>query len=698
MSQDYLLKSLSIICRLHGKNQTPEALKVGLPIKDGLMSLDLISRAMGNVNILVKERFTKNYKLPTHITPALLVLKEGRYCILVDMDVKNRVASVIYPHTNEVNIQSVSLKSIFDEFSGTYFIFKNEYEFDSRAPNILSTNKKHWFWSTIWLSKVIYRDVLIASLFINLFALAMPIFTRVVYDKVLPNYAFDTLWVVSFGLILVLLSDLVLKSLRSYFIDVAGKKSDVILSSRLFSKVLGIKLEAKPISTGAFAKHIQEFEYVRDFITSASITALIDLPFGILFLVMIWFMGGELVLVPLVGTFLLLGYSTIVQHKLRATIEESNRLSTQKNAVLIEALVGIEGIKSQSTETVFQGQWEESIVHSANWNIKSKNITDTLYNISSFLQQVINVGIIIFGIYLISVEELTMGGLIAATMLSSRAVAPLVQIAILSTKYNQAKSSLKVIEEIMLLPDEQELGKHYISHPIIQGKIDVENLSFSYQNSNTPVLDNISLSIRPGEKVALLGHIGSGKSTFLKLLMGLYEPSEGTLKIDNVNVKQLQRADIRKNIGYAAQEPTLFFGSIRKNISIANPLIENKEILKAANRSGLLSFIQHDDEGLERLVGEQGQLLSGGQKQCIALARAFLGEPNVILLDEPTSAIDLNTETHIKKEISKLKDKTIIITTHKSSLLDIVDRIIVFDKGRIVADGDKGKIMNNTSK
>ncbi|ELI1813050.1 type I secretion system permease/ATPase, partial [Vibrio fluvialis] len=539
------------------------------------------------------------------------------------------------------------LAELAERYIGRYFMVKKQFRFDERSPEVLKTRHGHWFWGTIWQSKRIYRDVLVASVLINLFAIAAPMFTRLVYDKVVPNLAFETLWVLASGVFIIFLFDLTLKLLRNYFIDVAGKKSDILISSKLFAKVMGIRMESRPPSVGAFARHLQEFESIREFFTSATIASLIDLPFALLFLTLIWLMAGNLVLVPVAGVVILIVYSLLIQAPLRRAIEEGSRLASQKYANLIESLAGLETLKLFGAQSQFQYRWEEAVAHMANWNIKSRRITDGIQNTAGFVQQSSNVGMIILGVYLIAEGDLTMGGLIAATMLSGRAIGPLVQLSLLSTRYNQAKSSLTIIEQVMAMPDEQEEGKRYIHRPMIQGKIELDKVTFHYPNSPVASIRDLSLTINPGEKVAIIGRIGSGKTTLERLIMGLYQPTEGHVRIDDTDIQQLHHIDVRRNIGCVPQESVLFYGTIRDNITLGRPLADDRDVMDAANRAGVTVFTQQDPAGLERQVGEGGLLLSGGQRQAVAIARALLGRPPVLLMDEPTSAMDNRSELQI---------------------------------------------------
>ncbi|ENF8746439.1 type I secretion system permease/ATPase [Vibrio fluvialis] len=693
--QDTLLNALIYVSRYYGLANSPEALVNGLPLSDGKLTPFLFPRAAERAGLVAKENRSALQAIPHLVFPVVLLLKSGEACVLSSINEEKQEAEIVTAESGMVPV-AYPLAELAERYIGRYFMVKKQFRFDERSPEVLKTRHGHWFWGTIWQSKRIYRDVLVASVLINLFAIAAPMFTRLVYDKVVPNLAFETLWVLASGVFIIFLFDLTLKLLRNYFIDVAGKKSDILISSKLFAKVMGIRMESRPPSVGAFARHLQEFESIREFFTSATIASLIDLPFALLFLTLIWLMAGNLVLVPVTGVVILIVYSLLIQAPLRRAIEEGSRLASQKYANLIESLAGLETLKLFGAQSQFQYRWEEAVAHMANWNIKSRRITDGIQNTAGFVQQSSNVGMIILGVYLIAEGDLTMGGLIAATMLSGRAIGPLVQLSLLSTRYNQAKSSLTIIEQVMAMPDEQEEGKRYIHRPMIQGKIELDKVTFHYPNSPVASIRDLSLTINPGEKVAIIGRIGSGKTTLERLIMGLYQPTEGHVRIDDTDIQQLHHIDVRRNIGCVPQESVLFYGTIRDNITLGRPLADDRDVMDAANRAGVTVFTQQDPAGLERQVGEGGLLLSGGQRQAVAIARALLGRPPVLLMDEPTSAMDNRSELQIKHQLSQLTpSETLVLITHKTTMLDVVDRVIVMEKGCIIADGPKEMVLND---
>ncbi|HAS8247008.1 TPA: type I secretion system permease/ATPase [Vibrio vulnificus] len=693
--KDPLLNSLIYVSRYYGLANSPDALINGLPLSDGKLTPFLLPRSAERAGLVAKENRAELSEISSLVLPAILLLKGGDSCVLISVNKEAGEAEITTLESGMVPVL-IPLEELQQQYTGRYFLVKKQFRYDERSPEILKTREGHWFWSTLWQSKHIYRDVLIASILINLFAIAAPMFTRIVYDKVVPNLAFETLWVLASGIFVVFLFDFILKMLRNYFIDVAGKKSDILISSKLFSKVMGIRMESKPPSVGAFARHLQEFESIREFFTSATVSALIDLPFALLFLLLIWLMAGDLVYVPIAGVVILMIHSALIQGPLRRSIEEGSRLASQKYANLIESLAGLETVKLFSAQGQFQYRWEEAVAHMANWNIKTRRLTDSIQNAAGFVQQSANVAMIILGVYLISNGDLTMGGLIAATMLSGKAIGPLVQLSLLSTRYNQAKSSMTIINQVMEMPDEQEEGKRYIHRPMVQGKVELDRVTFHYPDAPIASIRDLSITINPGEKVAIIGRIGSGKTTLERLIMGLYKPTEGHVRIDDTDIQQLHHVDIRRNIGCVPQDSNLFFGTIRENITLGRPLVDDRDVLDAANRAGVTAFTQADPAGLERQVGEGGAMLSGGQRQAVSIARAFLGRPPVLLMDEPTSAMDNRSEMQIKYQLSQLKpSETLILITHKTSMLDVVDRVIVMEKGSVIADGPKAQVLSD---
>lgn len=688
-----LLECLLFMSQHYGMANTREALTAGLPLKDGMLTPELFPRAAHRAGFVVDYFASSLEVIPTLLLPCILLMKDGRSAVLISVD-KDASQAVLFVPVGSVGQQTIPFAVLENEFSGHGFYIKRRLQFDDRAPEVLKPREGHWFWSTLLESLPIYKDVLIASILINVFAVASPIFIMNVYDKIVPNLAFDSLWVLAIGVSLIFSFDLIIRQLRSYFIDIAGKKSDLLLSAKIFSKVLGIRLESRPNSTGAFARHLHEFESIREFFTSATVSALIDLPFAFLFLLVIWIFAGVLAVVPLIAIIIMIVYSLYIQAPLRHSIEESSRLAAQKYATVIEALAGLESVKIHNAEGQFQHRWEQAVSHMANVGIETRKITNMVGGLASYVQQMTMVAIVVLGVYEISEGNLSMGGMIAAVMLSGRAIGPLIQLSVLSTRYNQAKSALLLLENIMQSPSEREDDRHYLDYDRLSGRIELDDVSFNYPDIEQAALKHVTLNIQPGEKIAIIGRIGAGKTTLEKLILGLYKPIEGAVRLDGFELPQLHPSTVRNNIGCVPQDFSLFYGTIRQNIQLGHPHATDAQILRAAQRAGVSQFTNHDPNGLERQVGESGRNLSGGQRQSIALARAMLLDPPILILDEPTANMDNRSESIVKRELANLPaDTTMLLITHRTSMLDIVNRIIVLEQGMVVADGPRDLVL-----
>lgn len=689
-----LLDCLVLLSKIFNNPYTADGISAGLPITDNAMTPDLFQRASKRIGI--SSRYVKRdlKKIPDMVLPAVLLLRGKQACILVEIDSEKGIAKILQPESGEGEVV-MPLSKLDDDYTGYCFFVRPLYQFDKRADKKATPDnkKKHWFWGTISGSWRIYRDVFIASLLINIFAVASPLFVMNVYDRVVPNNAFDTLWVLAIGAVVVYLFDFILRMLRAYFIDIAGKKSDILISASIFSKVSNITMASRPKSVGAFAKNLQEFESIRDFITSASITTLVDIPFMFLIIGVIWLIGGPVGYIPMITVALILLYSMIIQIPLKRSIEEGQKTASQKNAVLVESLFNAESVKLNNAEGVFQKQWESAVGNIADWGVKTRQLSQSSSSFAMVAQQLTTVIIVIVGVYQISEGLMSMGALVAAVMLTGRALAPMAQVASLATRYNQAKSALTALNEIMASPVENPDNVKFVHRPLFKGEFQFDAVSFGYPDQEQDAVSAINFTIKQGEKVAIIGRIGSGKSTLGKLMTGLYTPNEGAIRIDGVDLRQVNPTDLRRNVGSVSQDVSLFYGSIKDNIVMGVPYMEDDAILRAAELSGVSEFANRKPNGLDSIVGERGLLLSGGQRQSVAIARALLFDPPILILDEPTASMDNTTESRMKRRLMEgVKDKTLILITHKASMLDMVDRIIVMDNGRLIADGPKAQV------
>ncbi len=690
---DPLLGGLILIARTHGLNLTADSARAGLPLEDGRLSPGLVDRAARRAGMTTRTVTREPRALKEELLPALLLLDNHEAWVLVGWNEDKSVARVVDPEVGDAVIE-VPLDRLKARYLGRAIYVRPEFRLDARAPRVSKEDKGHWFWRVIRENRPLYRDVLVAAVMINLFALAMPLFVLNVYDRVVPNHATETLFMFAAGVVIVLIADLVLRTMRSHFVDKAAMRADVKLSSHIMERVLGLRMEHRPASVGSFASNIGAFESVRSFISSATIIAFVDLPFALLFIAIIALIAWPLAVPVVIGALVLLLYATAIHRKLHALAEESYRVAAQRNSTLVESLAGAETLKALSAEGRVQATWERSTAHLARTSAQNRLLTASVTHTALWAQHTVGVAIIVLGVFLLMEGDLSMGGLIAAYLISSRAMAPISQTAGLLMQYHQASTALGSLNEIMTLPVERPPESNFLSRDRFEGAIEFRNVDFAYPEQPNPALRNVSLRIQPGEHVAILGRVGSGKSTLAKLIMGLYQPTGGAVMVDGIDVRQLDPAELRRSLGYVGQEVTLFYGSLRENLVASDPLASDEAIRKAIGISGIEDLINTHPQGIDMQVGERGGRLSGGQKQSVGVARAVLHEPNMLLLDEPTSSMDNSTEQAMKRRLAEfMEGRTAVIVTHRTSLLELVDRIIVLDQGRVVADGPKDQVV-----
>jgi len=692
-----LMDCLLLVAHLEGRTTSKASVSSGLPLEDGKLPVVMFNRAANRAGLASTMLSRELDDIPVEVLPAILILKSGEAVVLTDINHEQKIAIILNSNTHLPN--QIDYEQLKEQYAGHVFYLRPMQQFDSRTPKIYKEGHEHWFWGALKGSWKIYRDVLIASFLINLFVLAQPLFVMNVYDRVVPNNAVETLWALAIGVVIVYVFDLALKMLRAYMVELAAKRTDVVLSAQLFEKVLNLKMMARPNSTGAFASRLHDFDMLRNFVTSSTMLTLIDLPFVVVFLAFMAYLGGWLVFVPIVIFPIAVYIGLHAQKKLRPTIENVMRGSAKKSATLVESLVGVEAIKTMCAESQVQRSWEQAVGYVSQWSLQSRLISNSALQGVQFLQQIAMVAIVVWGVYLISAQNLTLGGLIACVILNGRALAPLSQVANLLVSYDHAEATLKSLDEVMALPVEREQDKRYLHRPVFDGDLSLKQVTFRYLEQPAAALENVSLNIKAGEKVAIIGRIGSGKSTLAKMLIRLYEPDNGAVTIDGFDAQQLDPADLRSNIGYVAQNETLFFGTVRDNITYGLTGVADEDVVEAARKAGILGFVNSHPLGFEMPVGERGETLSGGQRSAIAMARVFLRNPRVLIMDEPTSAMDQGTEEYMRQQLkSEFSSSTLVLITHKMNMLDLVDRLIVMDRGAIVADGPKGEVLDALKK
>ena len=674
----------------YGRAKSARALTSGLAYNGHSMHPDLFTEAAQRLGLrtqIVKK--AKITDISEAVLPAVLILQGKRACVLLS----GSTAPEIYdPATGQK--KQVKLRELQQDYAGYCILTQALPEFTNPYAAASEEDHRHWFWSLVNQNKGIFAMVLLGAVFINLFGLASPLFIMNVYDRVIPNNAIETGWALGIGALVVFVFDLIMRSLRAYLLDLAGRRVDVIATRRIYDQVLNMRLCERPKSSGAFANMLRDFDSVRDFFTSATITALVDLPFTLFFLFIIYKLGGPIafILLGLLGAVLVIGL--ILQVPLKALVRKAARSAESKHGMLVETIHGLETIKAIGADGAFRARYGALVGENAAYGQSSRMVSGLGINAATFIQQIASVVIVLSGMYLVADGALTVGGLIACVILSGRALAPVGQIANLLTRYHQASGALATLDSIMNKPVERPASRNFLHRPDIKGKITFDQVGFEYPGVKRAVLDKVSFTINPGERVAIIGRIGSGKSTTARLMMGLYEPTAGHILADDTDYQQIDPADLRRSLAYIAQDVVLFTGSVRDNIAASCPSASEEDILAAAKAAGVHEFVSRHPMGYDAPVGEHGEGLSGGQRQAIALARAMLIKPKVLICDEPTNAMDMQAEIAFKSYVeNEIEGKTFILITHKHTMLEMVDRLILLDQGRLIMDGPREEVV-----
>lgn len=701
-SGDPLLEALLWLCRHHGVERSRVSLLNGVALNGPMTAPQAVSLMQSaGFNAAVVRRPPS--KILALLMPVVLLLKNGDACIItrrVSMRSKRAGGAryeVIMPGADN-QVCTASEEELLPEYSGYALLATLKHGAKHAVPKESREEAPHWLWHNIRRYFPYYRAAMFAALLSNVLMLMTGLFTSVVYDKVIPNGAMATLWSLGIGAFIAIGFDMAARQLRSYLIDIAGKKSDQALGNLIFKQALSIRLEHKPNSSGSFAHRLAQIEVVREFMTSASASALTDLPFIFLFMFMTWLVAGQLALVLLIAVPTIFLMTWGIQRALRKIMRANMNQHADLHGLLVEAVEGLEDLRAAGAQGHFLSRYEESNAAAASSSLKSRSVGAWTNNLSMVIQQLITVVMLVWGAHLIQDKLLTSGGLIAAVMFATRALAPLNSVVSLAGRYQGAKAAMQSLDELMAMPTERDAEKRYLPLNQVKGQLGLHDVQFAYpkgDQEHTPtVLKGVNLNIRPGERVAILGKIGSGKSTILRMLGGLYLPTDGFVDVDGVDLRQIDTADFRRHVGFVSQEPKLFQGSLRENVMLGRPHADPMYFSEVAKLTGLDRIAAAHPMGFDLPVGQAGSLLSGGQRQLVALARCLVTRPQILLLDEPTSSMDAQAENgfiqHLKTAVG---ERTLVVVTHRPALLDVVDRVIVVEAGRILADGPKAQVL-----
>lgn len=695
-----IIEHIALVTQIYGNPIAKEALTAQV-VRDinnniNFHSVVEVLRSYGFENSISKRPLLE---IPSLSVPVVVILKNEEAVVITKIEGKGSERRY-YVRQSEDGEQVLTYQELSPKYLGYTWFIKPKMVSDVRSELPEYDMPKAWFWKVIWRFRSYYYQVILASFIINFLTLVSSLYVMNVYDRVIPNQTYETLWALTIGVLVAIGFEFVARMIRAYLTDVAGKKADLIISSALCRRVMALRLIDKPTSSGSYANNLREFESIRDFMTSTSLLVLVDMPFLFLFIFVIYLVGGILAAVPLFIIILVILVSLVVQPKLSARMNESMKESSQRQGLIVEALDGIETLKANNALNWVQQRWDSYTAKISASQIKAKNLSNFVTNFAAKMQQVNTVFLVLIGAYMVNAESessrITIGAIIASVILSGRALSPVGQIASLALRFQQSKLALKGLDEIIARPIEWDSARQYITLKQVQGKLEFRDVSFQYNEDIPDALSGLNLTIRAGEKVGILGKVGSGKSTLLKLASGLYEPHQGGISLDDVDIRQLDPNFLRSQVALLGQSERLFFGTLRENLDMArmDNLANDRVFLNALHRFSLLSLVQRHPKGLDMMLGENGLGLSGGQKQLVALARMTIKDPRVVLLDEPTSNLDQGSENMVINALSGwLGNRTLLVITHRPQVLKLVDRIIVVDNGKVVMDGARDEVL-----
>jgi ATP-binding cassette, subfamily C, bacterial LapB len=694
LQSDPLTAAFLFLAAHHGRALTREALLAGLPILDGRMSVDLLERAAQRAGLEIELIERTVADIPALVLPAVLFMQDGTTRILLKVDPRARFAVVKDPSADSAS-EGIHFGPLSSDYTGFALLVRPAAIVDPRAASVGDLPHRHWFWSVVLKFWANYSHVAVAAFLVNLLALASPLFIMNVYDRVIPNGAIPSLIALSIGMIIAIVFDFMLRIVRSRIIDMTGKKIDVIIAANIFEHVMSIKMAQRPVSVGVLANQIREFDSVREFFTSGTVVSLTDLLFAVLFIGVLFLIAGPLAFVPLLMLPLMMVIGLLLQWPLDRATRRLQAESAARHGVLVEGLSNIETVRASGAEARMQTAWERSVAATARSGEDVQFWAALALTAANTAQQLTYLLLVVLGVYLILDGKLSIGVLVASTMLAGRILGPIAGIAAVITRASQTFNVLKSLNRVMKLERERVSDRAYVARRIQTGRVSFDNVTFRYPNGAANALEKVSFRVAGGERVGIIGRVGSGKTTLGRLMTGLYEPQEGRVFIDDIDTRQYDPADLRAGVGFVLQDTELFFGKLRDNISLGKPTATDQEILAASRLAGVESFIAGHPQGYDMLIAEGGRSLSGGQKQAIGLARALIRKPKVLFMDEPTAHFDVRSEADFLHRLKALGEEglTILISTHRLSLLSFVERLLLFDGGRLIADGPRDKVI-----
>lgn len=689
---------MALITELLGKPVHLQVLRSGLALNDnGHVPLASYPDMAHEYGLLAAWSRTPVTKIPTYVLPVLVPMQDGRACVL--KSAQGDIATVLWPETG-MEPHTLSLQETERLATGEVLLVRAPAQRNDQTLAPMHGAAFAWFWDTLWRFRHYYIESMLATVVANLLTLASVFFTMNVYDRVVPTQAYASLWTLAIGTVLAALLEFLMRWLKARLVDLGGKKADLAINATLLREIMAIRLEHRPQSVGIFASSMRDFESLRDFFSSSSLVLLADMPFVLLFLALIAMVGGPLFWIPALTVPVLLAAGLAAQRPLMKAMRENMKESGDKQSVLVEAVLNMELLKAHNAEGYLQRRWEQSNLAGSEAYKKIRSLTNLIMGASTTMQQLVTVAMVVVGVYLIHANQLTQGALIASVILSGRALAPLASVMSLAARFQQARSSLETLDGLIKRPRDRIHGRTHVVPETVHGALEANALEFAYPGEHKiPVIKKLSLQIPAGQKVAMLGRVGSGKSTLLRLMSGLYVPLGGSVRLDGVEMQQLEPSEVRARIGYVGQDPQLFMGTLRENLVLSDSWITDARLLDVLRTLGMYDMVAAHPRGLDMPITEAGGGLSGGQRQLLAIARMMLRDPRMVFMDEPTANMDQNTEARIIAVLKPwLQGRTLLMSTHRPQLLEWVDAIAVIEGGQCLAFGPKQEMLEKLTR
>lgn len=697
-SSDTLLVCLAMVAKHLGHDVHVPAMRQGFALDDqGRIPLEAYPDLAQQHGLIAGWSRKPLADIPSYVLPVLVSLVDGRSCVLRSHD--GKMATVWWAEGG-MQDEQVNLQQLQGLARDEVLVVKLQPKRSDQTLAPMQGAAFNWFWGTLWRFRHFYVESMVATVVANVLTLASVFFTMNVYDRVVPTQAYASLWTLAIGTSLAIVLEFIMRWLKARLVDLGGKKADLAINATLLREVMGIRLENRPQSVGIFASSMRDFESLRDFFSSASLVVLADMPFVLLFLGMIAMVGGHLVWIPALSMPVLIAQGLWAQKPLMKAMRANMKESGDKQSVLVESVLNLELLKAHNAESYLQRRWEASNKAGSESYKEIRSLTNWIMGFTTAVSQLVTVAMVVVGVYMIHANMLTLGGLIACVILAGRAISPLSSVMSLAARYQQAVSSLETLDGLMKRPRDRDIKRTYVTPEHIAGGLEAQALEFGYPGEhNIPVIKRLSLKVAPGQRLALLGRVGSGKSTLLRLMAGLYTPLAGSVRLDGVEMQQIEPAEIRSCMGYVGQDPQLFMGTLRENMVLSEAWISDAKIIEVLKSLNMYDLVASHPRGLDMPITEAGGGLSGGQRQLLSIARMMLRDPQLVFMDEPTANMDQNTEAHVIAVLGEwLKGRTLMMSTHRPQLLEWADLIGVIEAGQCVAIGPKQEMIDKLSR